>query len=144
MRLDAVDHAILSALHDNARQTLSEVGERVNLSPPAVKRRIDRLEAAGVIAGYTVVVDRSTLGSSTDAFVELYCRNRTSPTDILAAVRDVPEVISAFTVSGDADALLRLQTSSMAALEQAIEQIRSHPNTERTKSVIVLSTLMDR
>lgn len=135
---------ILSALGRNARQTLSEIGAQVNLSAPAVKRRIDRLEAAGVIAGYSVVVDPGAAGTTTGAFVELHCRNRTSPTDILAAVREVPEVLAAYTVSGDADALLRLQTANMPALEEAIERIRAHPNTERTKSVIVLSTLMER
>jgi DNA-binding Lrp family transcriptional regulator len=144
LRLDPVDHAILSALGQNARQTLSEIGAQVNLSPPAVKRRIDRLEATGVIVGYSVVVDPASLGASTDAFVELFCRDRTSPKDILEAVQQVPEVLAAFTVSGDADALLRLQTSSMPALEDAIERLRAHPNTERTKSVIVLSTLMER
>ena len=144
MRIDPVDQAILSALGRNARHTLSEIGAQVNLSPPAVKRRIDRLEATGVIVGYSVVVDPAARGATTDAFVELHCRDRTSPTDILAAVQDVPEVLEAYTVSGDADALLRLQTTGMPALEDAIERIRSHPNTERTKSVIVLSTLMER
>jgi DNA-binding Lrp family transcriptional regulator len=144
LRLDPIDHAILAALGQNARQTLSQIGEQVGLSPPAVKRRIDRLEATGVIVGYAAIVDPAALGAQTDAFVELYCRNRTSPKDILAAVKQVPEVLSAFTVSGDADALLRVRTAGMPELEEAIERLRAHPNTERTKTVIVLSTLMER
>jgi DNA-binding Lrp family transcriptional regulator len=144
LRLDPIDHAILAALGQNARQTLSQIGGQVGLSPPAVKRRIDRLEATGVIVGYAAIVDPAALGAQTDAFVELYCRDRTSPKDILAAVTQVPEVLSAFTVSGDADALLRVRTAGMAELEEAIERLRAHPNTERTKTVIVLSTLMER
>jgi DNA-binding Lrp family transcriptional regulator len=144
LRIDPVDQAILSALGRNARQTLSQIGAQVNLSPPAVKRRIDRLEESGVIVGYAAIVDPAALGTTTDAFVELYCRNRTSPKDILDAVKTVPEVLSAFTVSGDADALLRVRTSGMPELEDALERLRAHPNTERTKTVIVLSTLMER
>ncbi|MEA2177576.1 MAG: Lrp/AsnC family transcriptional regulator, leucine-responsive regulatory protein, partial [Solirubrobacteraceae bacterium] len=57
--LDAVDHEILGLLSEDARRTLSDIGERVALSAPAVKRRIDRLERLGVITGYTAVLDHT-------------------------------------------------------------------------------------
>ena len=56
--LDDVDHAIIGLLTEDARRTLSDIGERVALSAPAVKRRVDRLESLGVIAGYTAVKKR--------------------------------------------------------------------------------------
>jgi Lrp/AsnC family leucine-responsive transcriptional regulator len=85
--LDDIDHAILGLLRDDARRTVKDIAERVNLSPAPVKRRIDRLERIGVIAGYTLVLDHSKVGPSIEAFTELEiptrscaCGPRTSPT----------------------------------------------------------------
>ena len=144
MLRDEVDRQIVALLRQNARTSFADIGARVGLSAPAVKRRVDRLEASGVITGYTAVVDPEVLGAGTEAFVELWCRNRTSPTEILLMVRDEPRVIAAYTVSGDADALLHLRTADIAELEATLERIHAHQNTERTRSVIVLSRLVDR
>jgi DNA-binding Lrp family transcriptional regulator len=54
----------------------------------------------------------------------------------------VPQVIAAYSVSGDADAMLHMRTRDTAELELAIEHIRAHPKAERTKTVIVLSRLL--
>lgn len=128
----------------DGRATYSEVGAEVGLSAPAVKRRVDRLVADGTITGFTAVVDPDAGGPSTEAFVELFCRGRTSPNDILAAVRRLPEVIAAYTVSGEADAIVHLRTPGMAELEACLEAIRSARMVERTTSVVVLSRLMER
>lgn len=144
MLRDDVDRQIVALLMDNARTSFADVGARVGLSAPAVKRRVDRLESRGVITGYTAVLDPELLGVGTEAFVELWCRTRTSPSDILLMVRDEPRVVAAYTVSGDADALLHLRTADIAELESTLERIHAHQNTERTKSVIVLSRLVDR
>ena len=111
------------------------------MSAPAVKRRVDRLQDSGVIVGFTTVVDPLGSAQSVEAFVELWCRNKTSPREIQAIFAGVPQVIAAYTVSGDADALLHLRTRDTADLESAVEQIRANPNAERTKTVIVLSRL---
>jgi DNA-binding Lrp family transcriptional regulator len=139
---DALDRQIVALLVENARLAYREIGERVGLSAPAVKRRMDRLERDGVIVGYTAIVDPQAPGQSTEAFVELWCRGKTSPTEVRAIVADVPQVIGAYTVSGDADALLHMRTRDSAELESAIERIRANPNAERTKTVIVLSRLL--
>ena len=58
-RLDDTDERILAELAEHARATFAEIGERVNLSAPAVKRRVDRMLDNGVIRGFTTVVDRN-------------------------------------------------------------------------------------
>ena len=142
--LDEVDQQIVAHLVQDARASFREIGEAVGLSAPAVKRRVDRLEDAGVILGYRAVLDPRHTGGSIEAFVELHCRNRTNPAEILDAVECLPEVVAAYTVTGEADALLRLRTADMQALERVLEQVHAHPNTERTKSVVVLSRLLER
>jgi DNA-binding Lrp family transcriptional regulator len=143
-RMDPLDEQIVALLRHDARRSYRSIGEEVGLSPSAVKRRVDHLCAHGVVRGFTVVVDATAGEHAVEAFVELYCSGRTRPQAIIAAVADLPEVVAAYTVSGDADALLRLRARDVTALEQAIERIRAHRDTERTKSVIVLSTLLER
>jgi len=138
---DDLDRQILAALVENARLSYREIGTRVGLSAPAVKRRVARLERDGIVLGYTALVDAHAPGHGTDAFIELWCRGKTSPEQIRATIADVPQVIAAYTVSGDADALLHLRTRDTAELEAAVEALRANPNAERTKTVIVLSHL---
>ena len=69
--LDGTDSEIIALLIADARASLADIGRKVSLSPPAVKRRIDRLEALGVITGYTTLVDHAKLGRPLEAFVEL-------------------------------------------------------------------------
>jgi DNA-binding Lrp family transcriptional regulator len=95
MAFDDLDRRIVAALVDDARATYAEVGSLVGLSAPAVKRRVDRLRASGAITGFSAQVDPTALGWTTEAYVELFCRGRTSPGDIAAAVVKHPEVIDA-------------------------------------------------
>ena len=66
--------------------SLKDIGKRVSLSAPAVKRRVDRLQSEGVIKGYTTTVDHSAFGWNAHAFVELFCEGRMSATEVREAV----------------------------------------------------------
>jgi DNA-binding Lrp family transcriptional regulator len=143
LQIDDVDHRIIASLVSDARASYSEIGHVVSLSAPAVKRRVDRLRAAGVIKGYTAVVDPAAVGWTTEAFVELYCTGRTTPAQITLAARRHPEVVGAYTVSGEADALVHLRAADIGHLEQALERLRAEPFVTSTRSMIVLSRLVD-
>lgn len=143
MQIDDVDRRIIASLVADARTSYAEIGSVVSLSAPAVKRRVDRLRAAGVIKGYTAVVDPAAIGWTTEAFVELYCTGRTTPTQIALAARRHPEVVGAYTVSGQADALVHLRAADIGHLENALERLRAEPFVTSTRSMIVLSRLVD-
>src|ERR1044071_7888944 len=81
-RLDDTDERILAALSDHARATFAEIGERVNLSAPAVKRRVDRMLDNGVIRGFTTVVDRNAIGWNTEAYVPGVCHGTIAPAEL--------------------------------------------------------------
>ena len=144
MAFDDLDRRIVAALVDDARATYAEVGSIVGLSAPAVKRRVDRLLASGAITGFAAQVDPTALGWTTEAYVELFCRGRTSPGDIGAAVAKHPEVIDACTVTGEADALLHIRAADVRHFEQVVERIGAESFVVRTRSVIVLSRLVHR
>jgi DNA-binding Lrp family transcriptional regulator len=144
VRLDAVDTQIVALLLEDARASYSEIGGRVGLSAPAVKRRVDRLVSAGAVKGFAALVDPAALGWTTEAYVELFCRGRTTPAEIRAAVTKHPEVVAACTISGEADALVHVLASDVRHFEQVLEKISAEPFVVRTRSQIVLSRLLSR
>ena len=144
MAFDELDRRIVAALVEDGRATYAEIGAKAGLSAPAVKRRVDRLRASGAIIGFTVTVDPGMLGWTTEAYVELFCRGRTSPSDIAAALSKYPEVTGAATITGEADALLHIRAADVRHFEQVVEHISAEPFVVRTKSVIVLSRLVSR
>jgi DNA-binding Lrp family transcriptional regulator len=144
LQIDAIDRKILASLCEDARRSYAEIGTMVSLSAPAVKRRVDRMRAEGVITGFTALVAPAALGGTTEAFVELFCAGRTSPAEIRRAALRHPEVVAAYTVSGDADAILHLRVSDIAQLEEALEGLRAERFVNSTKSTIILSRLMER
>ncbi|MFC1443959.1 Lrp/AsnC family transcriptional regulator [Streptacidiphilus sp. N1-10] len=141
-RLDETDRKVLEVLGRDGRASYAEIGLLVNLSATAVKRRVDRLRERGVVRGFTVVLDPGSLEWRTEAFVEVYCRERTSPEEILAALRQFPEVVAAWTVTGDADALVHLRAADTGHLEAVIERIRRERGVQRSRSQVVLSRLI--
>jgi Lrp/AsnC family leucine-responsive transcriptional regulator len=138
--LDAVDHAILTQLGEDGRRSASEVGRRVGLSPAATKRRIDRLEAKGIITGYRAIIGHEQLGSHIEAFIELRFVGSTQVDDIDKTYAGLPELVEAFTVAGDPDALVRLRVRDLAHLKDVINVIRRSGRVTGTKSLIVLGT----
>lgn len=142
--LNELDERIVHLLAEDARRSYADIGAEVGLSAPAVKRRVDRLRAAGAITGFTVRVDPAALGWQTEGFVELYCRSNTAPDDIRRALARYPEVVAASTVTGDADAVVQVFASDMRHFERVLERIAGEAFVERTRSVLVLSPLLRR
>lgn len=144
LRVDELDRTILALLQEDGRLSFAALGASVGLSASAVKRRVDRLRDSGVIDRFTVAVDPRVLGWTIEAFIEVFCAPRTPSHRIRDALARHPEVVSAFTVTGDADALLHLRIADAAHLEGALERIRAEPIVTQTRSVVVLSRLLDR
>lgn len=144
MRLDEIDRRIVAQLLEDGRASYAQIGDKVGLSAPAVKRRVDRLRHDGVITGYAAVVDPAALGWTTEAFIEIFCTGATSPEEIYASVRPHPEVVAAYTITGEASALVHLRTRDIQHLEEALERLRREENIIRTNTSIVLSRLIGR
>ena len=142
--MDAVDRTIVALLRENARRSFQDIGRHVHLSAPAVKRRVDRLERDGVLQGYAAVVDPTAYGWHAEAFVDLYCDGDMSGAAIRRAVAREGGVVSAYTVAGEASALLHVMAQDTKDLELALERIRATPGVTRTVTQVVLSNLFAR
>ena len=142
--IDDIDRQIIALLRDNARRSFQDIGNQVALTAPAVKRRVDRLERAGIIRGYTASVDPGSLGWGAHAFVSLFCEGRMSAAEVREAVMRHPEVEGAYTIAGEPSAVLHVRAVDMKHLEEALERIRDTQGVLRTQTQVVLSTLFER
>lgn len=108
--LDATDRRILTVLQKEGRVTNAELSERVNLSPSACHRRVERLEEEGYIAGYVALLDARKMGRPTTVFVEITLQGQAD--ELLDAfereVARVPDILECHLMAGSADYLLKV------------------------------------
>jgi DNA-binding Lrp family transcriptional regulator len=138
--MDSTDQEILGLLEENARRTMGDIAERVALSTSAVKRRIDRMEQAGVITGYTVVVDHAKIGRPVQAFTEVRFAGTADLGEIRSTALGLPEVQAVFATAGDPDALVWIRVPDLERLGQVIELLRRSGRVTGTKTLMVLGT----
>ena len=115
--LDAHDTRILAELQADARLTMAELGRRVHLSQPAVTERVRKLESAGVITGYQAKVDLQALGYGIRAMMRV---GRTEFARIVKLVRDTPEVVNAYNVTGEDSWILEIAVIDVAHLDAVV------------------------
>ncbi len=139
--LDETDSRLLAALQRDAHLTSQELGEALNLSPSQAGRRRQRLEAEGLIQSYAAKLDPLRLGLAVQAFVQVQmARHGAETTSAFSRlVATQPEITSAWTLTGDADYLLRVYCEDLAGLNRLIHQVLlAHPAVSRVQSQIVM------
>ena len=142
--IDSLDAKLLAEVQRRADITAAELSEVLNLSPSQAARRRARLEAEGVITGYGARLDPGKLGLSVQAFVQVQMSAHKPDTarGFASLIATIPEVVSAFTLTGEADYLLRVWCADLAALNVLIHQrLLPHPAVARVQSQIVMDQL---
>jgi DNA-binding Lrp family transcriptional regulator len=137
-----LDRKIVALLLEDGRRTYGDIAGHVGLTSPSVKRRVDRLRAEGTLEGFTAVVDHAALGWNTEALVELFFRAGTRLDEVADVLRGHPEVVEAWSVTGEADAIARVRTADNTDLERLIIDLQRNGLVERTRSQVVLSRLV--
>lgn len=123
--LDSADVRILSVLQEDATLSVVSVAQRVNLSHNACWRRIKRLEQAGVIAKRVTLLDPAALGLDMTVFVSLRVTEHSEEwlQAFANAVREIPEVVEFYRMSGDVDYLLKLRVENIAAYDAVYKRL---------------------
>ena len=140
--MDTIDEQIVALLVEDARRSYEDIGRRVALSAPSVKRRVDALRERGAIERFTAVLDHGALGRATEALLELFFAPGTQLDEVAARLARHTEIVEAWSVTGDADAIARVRTEDNAALERLIMELQRDGSVVRTRSVVVLSRLV--
>ena len=142
--LDHIDARLLSALQKDAHLTAQELGDLLNLSPSQAGRRRQRLESEGYIVGYSARLDPTRLGLQVQGFIQVHLASH-GPEQAKSFARMVatrPEITSAWTMTGEADYLLRVYCEDLPALNSLLHDvILPHPTVDRVHSQIVMDQL---
>lgn len=139
--LDAIDSRLLAEIQANAMLTAQDLGDRLNLSPSQAARRRQRLEAEGYVTGYAARLDPGKIGLTVQAFVQVQMATHApdAARSFGSLISTCPEIISAWTLTGEADYLLRVWCSDLADLNRVIHQLLlPHPAVARVQSQIVM------
>ena len=115
INLDQRDMAILKLLQQNARITVKEISEKVNLSTTPVYERIKRMEATGVIKEYATLVDPAKVkkGLMVICYVSLKQHNKTAGSKFIRTILEMNEVIECYNISGEFDFMLKVVAENM-------------------------------
>lgn len=121
--MDATDYRILSALHENARVSVSEMSRTIAMSQPAVTERMRKLEEQGVIKGYKAKLAPDKLGKHATAFILFKTGNCA---DFERFSEGEPAIVDLYRLAGEYNYLMKVHAESTEALERLIQACSAH------------------
>ena len=139
--LDAVNRRLLRELSADPRITMSALARRVGMSAPAVSERIQRMERAGVIAGYRVDISPAALGLPLTVFVRIRPTAGQLP-KIAELARQAPEVSECHRISGEDCFLIKMHAAAIEDIEKTLDRFLTHGTT--ITSVVVSTPVPPR
>ena len=142
--LDRTDLRLLALLQRAGRASNADLAAQVNLSPSACLRRIQRLESAGVVAGYAARLDPKALGLGLQAFVRVQLEKHGAPgiERFVRAVQDWDEVVACHALTGDMDYLLHVYVRDLEHFSRfLLDRLLDASGVADVNSSIVLRTV---
>lgn len=146
LELDLIDRRILDALQRDGSLSAADVGHRLGLSTTTCWRRIQQLDKAGVIKRRVALLDREALGLDVVVFVQvrLSTQGRDAIAQFDAAIRDRPEVLDCYTLTGEWDFCLRIVTRDMKEYEAFfLDHLSKIPNVQSVNSSIAVTVIKE-
>jgi Lrp/AsnC family leucine-responsive transcriptional regulator len=135
--LDSIDFLIVEELVRNGRTSFAKLGELVGLSPHGAADRVRRLSRAGVIVGFTAVVNLERVGRAIDAFIDVRLRPDVPPEDFETAIAKIQRVRELAFVTGRFDYHLRVACEDVDELDRTVRAVRD-AGAAQTETRIVL------
>ena len=148
-RIDVIDRKILRVLQEDASLSVAEIGERVGLSSTPCWKRIQRMEAEGIITGKVALVDQNKIGLGLSVFVSVESGDHSDAwlRRFAEVVSSMPEVMEFYRMAGDVDYMLRVVVADMRSYDifyrkligaVALKNVTSRFAMEKIKSVTAL------
>lgn len=142
--LDSIDTRLLHAIQNNAQLTAQELGEILHLSSSQAGRRRQRLETAGYITGYRAQLSPEKVGLHVEAFIQITTATHVPEVAarFMAHLQTQTEVTDVWTLTGEADYLLRVYCTDLKALNRLVHQsLLPHEAVARVQSQIVMDKI---
>lgn len=124
MKLDPIDRRLLALLQENGRVPVTDLAEKAGLTASPCLRRVKLLEQAGIIRGYAALVDQNKVGLPVSVFVsvKMEMQREEALERFEATIRDCPEVVECYLMTGPRDYLLRVVAHDLTAYEYFLKQ----------------------
>jgi DNA-binding Lrp family transcriptional regulator len=142
--IDRTDARILELLQEDSRRPYAELGAAVGISGPAAHERVKKLEARGVIGGYSARVDASAVGLGILAFTWVTQAPGTVSTDLTGDFAAIPEIEECHHITGEADYLVKMRARDTRDLERVLRAVQGTRHVFSTETDVVFSTAFER
>lgn len=136
--MDITDKKILEILANNANTTATEIGEKVNLSVPAVNKRILRLQNEGVIERFSIVTNSTKVEKSIIAFVFIVMKYGESVKSLLKFAEQERDITECYSITGEYDYVLKISAKDIESLENKILEIKNIKGVIKSHTMISL------
>ena len=141
--MDNNDLKVIGQLMKKGRSTWAELGELLNLSAPSAADRVHKLEEAGVIKGYSAIINPDAIGCGLAALISVIIEDPGQRSNILKKVDELPEILECYHVAGDVDYILKARCNSTKDLERLIsKELKAFPGI-KTRTMVILSTVKE-
>lgn len=143
--MDELDLSLLTIIQKNSRASLKDISSQINLSLPATRERIRKLEQQNYIKGYSAVVNLGKLGRPLICFCMVILRTQATPCDTLFCnyIKDHPDVLECFCIAGDREYILKIATESTITLEKFLVSLRNEYGVLKTYTYPAISTIKE-
>lgn len=143
MHVTDKDRQLIGALKQNGRIPISDLARKLGIARTTAQKRLNQLEARGVIQGYTVKLADENLAGLFQAYINLVVEPHAS-TGVAHALEKIEQVEALFTVSGKIDFVAIVRVSSPSELDTVLDRICSLSGVKDTRSALVLASKFDR
>lgn len=139
--MDHIDTKILQCLTRDARMNASQISQKVNLSISAVIERMKKMEASGLIKGYTAVIDEKMAGYNVQAMISIRLEHPKFNEEFNRQMCSHERVMECFYITGDFDYIARIGVSSTEELTKVLNDIKQMPGVSLTRTYVVLDNV---
>ena len=139
--MDHIDAGIIRCLTKDARMNASQISQQVNLSVSAVIERMKKLEASGLIRGYTAVIDERLAGFDVQALISIRLEHPKYNAEFARQMQAHECVMECFYITGDFDYIARIGVSSTEELTKVLHDIKQIPGVSLTRTYVVLDNV---
>lgn len=139
--MDHIDAGIIRCLTKDARMNASQISQRVNLSVSAVIERMKKLEASGLIRGYTAVIDERLAGFDVQALISVRLEHPKYNAEFTRQMQSHECVMECFYITGDFDYIARVSAGSTEELTKVLHDIKQIPGVSLTRTYVVLENI---
>lgn len=139
--MDNIDIKILQCLRENSRLNASAIGARINMSVSAVIERIKKMESAGIIQQYTVILNSHKIGKGVSAFILISLEHPKFNDDFVKCTQKNTQITECHYITGDFDFLVKIETDSTETMVDTLNEIKGIHGVSQTRTLLVLSTM---